>query len=276
MKALGAVAAVGLAVIAFARCASGADVLPPQATKDATDPIRDRNGVILVHPHISDFDGAEFTVEHDGGIARVPYALMPEAYRRFFMPDPERAREEAEKKKKMVEDAQRQAILEVQRGMLERQLRAKAEVKRGEPSTAVRQGPTYDLPTAYTSREANDPAKPMRFEVSIQQNVLTDLFPLGGPQMTLELVAVDDDSVAVRRTRRERPHVVPVRHGREAEGQNLTWLYSDKHGSSVYWLDTLRRPPDGGIFVIEYAPHSPLRPGSPVRDQIPQAPPKQP
>ncbi len=136
----------------------------------------------------------------------------------------------------------------------------------------MRVGPTYDLPTAYTTREANDPTKPMRFEVTIKQGVLTELFPLGGPLMSLELVAVDDNAVAVRRSRRERAQTVQVRHGREAEGQNLTWLYSDKHGTSIYWLDTLRRPPDSGIFVVEYAPHSPLRPGSPVREQMPQVP----
>jgi hypothetical protein len=275
MKAHVLVAAMGLALSIFTLPALGADILPPQATKDADDPIRDRSGAILLHPHISDFDGAEFTVEHDGGIARVPYDAMPLAYRRFFMPDPERAKEEADRRKKLVDDAQRQAILEVQRGLLERQMRAKAEAKRSEVSSGIRYGPTYDLPTAYTSREANDPAKPMRFEITIKQGVLTELFPLGGPLMSLELVAVDEDAVAVRRSRHERTQSVQVRHGREAEGQNLTWLYSDKSGTSIYWLDTLRRPPESGIFVIEYSPQSPLRPGSPVREQMPQAP-KQP
>ncbi len=130
MKALVAVAAVGLALSFVGQAARGADILPPQATKDTDEPIRDKSGTILLHPHISDFDGADFTVEHDGGIARVPYAAMPLAYRRFFMPDPERAKEAEDKRKKLVEDAQRQAILEVQRGILERQLRAKAEAKR--------------------------------------------------------------------------------------------------------------------------------------------------
>jgi hypothetical protein len=275
MKALIRVAAIGLALSILEWPARGADILPPQATKNADEPIRDRTGAILVHPHISDFDGADFTVEHDGGIARVPYDRMPLGYRRFFMPDPERAKEEAERRRKMVEDAQRQAILEVQRGLLERQMRAGVEAKRTQQSSAIHQGPTYDLPNAYTSREVNDPAKPMRFEIIIKQGVLTELFPLGGPIMTIELVAVDEDAVIVRRSRRERSQLVAIRHGREGEGQNLTWLYSDKNGTSVYWLDTLRRPADGGIFVIEYASQSPLRPGSPVREQLPQIP-KQP
>ena len=129
------IAAGSLSLSAFVLPVGGADILPPQAAKDATDPIRDRNGTILLHPHISDFDGADFTVEHDGGIARVPYASMPLAYRRFFMPDPERAREAAERQRKLVEDAQRQAVLEVQRGILERQLRAKADAKRADPTS---------------------------------------------------------------------------------------------------------------------------------------------
>lgn len=233
-------------------------------------PIRDRTGAVLVNPHITDFDGADFTVEHAGGIARLPYDRMPLAYRRFFLPDPEHAKEEAERRRKLVEDAQRQAILEVQRGVLERQMRASMDAKKAQAVTAFKQGPTYEIPSAYTSREINDPAKPMRFEVTIQKGVVTDLFPLGGPIMSIELVAVDDDAVAVRRSRRERVLTVSVRHGREDGGQNLTWLYSDQHGSSVYWLDSLRKPSDGGILVIEYAANAPLRPGSPVRDQLPQ------
>ncbi len=272
MKALVLVAAMGLALSFPGHRASGEDSVPPAATKDLEDAIRDRNGTILLHPHIYEFDGADFMVEHDGGIARVPYTSMPLAYRRFFMPDPERAREEAERRKKIVDDAQRQAILEVQRGILERQMRAKAEARRADAVPGIRYGPTYDLPTAYTTREVNDPAKAMRFEVTLSRNVLTELFPLGGPIMSLELVAVDEDAVMVRRSRQERVKTVPVRHGREAEGQNLTWLYSDQQGTSIYWVDTLRRPVDGGIFVIEYAPQSPLRPGSPVRDNLPQVP----
>jgi hypothetical protein len=269
MKTLVLAAALGLLLPLAGLFAQGADAPPPPATKDAEEPIRDRNGIILLHPHISDFDGADFTVEHDSGIARVPYAAMPLAYRRFFMPDPDRAKEEAERRKKLVDDAQRQAILEVQRGILERQLRAKAEAKRSDSPPGIRYGPTYEVPTAYTSREVNDPTKAMRFEVTLKQGELTELFPLGGPLMSLELVSVDDDVVRVRRSRKEQTQTVRVRHGREAEGQNLTWLFSDKHGTSIYWADTLRRPPEGGIFVIEYAPQSPLRPGSPVRDQLP-------
>jgi hypothetical protein len=275
MKALVPVA-IGLAGCFMACPARGADILPPQAAKNLEEPIRDRSGAILLHPHITDFDGGEFTVEHDGGIARISYADMPLAYRRYFMPDPERAKEEADRRKKLVEDAQRQAILEVQRGILERQMRASADAKRAQQHpAALRQGPTYELPTAYTSREANDPAKPMRFEITVTQGVLTELFPLGGPVMSIELVGVDDDAIAVRRSRRERPQTVAVRHGRESDGQNLTWLYSDKAGASIYWADTLRRPADGGILVIEYAPQAPMRPGSPVRDQIPQVPKQQ-
>ncbi len=236
------------------------------------DVIRDRSGAVLVNPRIYDFDGADFIVEHHGGIARIPYDQMPLAYRKFFLPDPERAKEESERRRKMVDDAQRQAILEVQRGVLERQLRANLEAKRAQPSSAVRQGPTHEPPSAYTSRELNDPAKPIRFEVSLRQGVLTELFPLGGPLMSLELVAVDDDAIAVRRSRQERKLVVKIQHGREDSGQNLTPLYSDKYGCSVYWYDTLRKPADGGIFVIEYAPQAPLRPGSPLREQLPQVP----
>ena len=44
-------------------------------------PIRDRTGIVLVHSHITDFDGADSTVEHAGGIARIPYDSVPLAYR---------------------------------------------------------------------------------------------------------------------------------------------------------------------------------------------------
>lgn len=277
MKASISVLALALALTLAAAegRAQRPDLRADRPAKETAEPIRDRTGAVLDNPRITDFDGADFTVEHHGGIARIPYDQMPLAYRKFFLPDPEHGKEEAERRKKMVEDAQRQAILEVQRGVLERQMRASLEAKRAQQTNAVRPGPNYDLPTAYTSRETNDPTKPMRFEVSLHQGVVTDLFPLGGPLMSLELVAVDDDVIAVRRSRHERSLVAKIQHGREESGQNLTWLYSDKNGCSVYWLDTLRKPADSGIFIIEYAPQSPLRPGSPLRQQLPQIP-KQP
>lgn len=149
------------------------------------EPVRDRTGTVLANPHITDFDGADFTVEHNGGIAWIPYEQMPLAYWKFFLPDPERAQEETERRRKMVEDAQRQAILEVQRGMLERQMRANIDAKKAQQLPVLKQGPTSDPPSAYTSREINDPAKPMRFEISLPSGVVTDLFPLGGPLMSL-------------------------------------------------------------------------------------------
>lgn len=275
MKVFVLFAAAGLAIGSAGLRAQNPDLPAERPGKNGMVPIRDRTGAVLENPRITDFDGADFTVEHNGGIARVPYERMPLAYQRFFMPDPERAKEESERRRKLVEDAQRQAILEVQRGVLERQMRASMDAKKSSAGSAIRPGPTYDPPSSYTSREVNDPAKPMRFEVAIKQGVVTDLFPLGGPIMSLELVAVDDDAIAVRRSRHERSLTVTVRHGREDAGQNLTFLYSDQHGSSVYWLDSLRKPSDGGLLVIEYAPQAPLRPGSPVRDRLPQIP-KQP
>lgn len=263
---------LALSLAATEMRAQAPDLRADRPAAETAGPIHDRTGAILANPRITDFDGANFTVEHYGGIARIPFDQMPQAYRKFFLPDPERAKEEADRRRKMVEDAQRQAILEVQRGLLERQMRANLEAKRAQPTTAIRQGPTNDPPTAYTSREINDPTKPMRFEVSLPQGVVTELFPLGGPLMSLELVAVDDEAVAVRQSRRDRKLVVKVQRGRENSGQNLTWLYSDKYGCSVYWVDTLRKPTDGGIFVFEYAPQSPLRPGSPVREQLVQTP----
>ena len=43
--------------------------------------IRSPNGNVLTGARVTGFDGQTFTVEHDGGIARMPFAQLPEARR---------------------------------------------------------------------------------------------------------------------------------------------------------------------------------------------------
>lgn len=52
------------------------------------------DGRTLTHPSISRFDGQSFSVEHDGGIAKVPWEQMPEPARAGYTFDPDRARDE--------------------------------------------------------------------------------------------------------------------------------------------------------------------------------------
>lgn len=229
------------------------------------EPIRNRAGDILEQTRILKFDGAEFSVEHLGGIARVPYGIMPEFYRRKYFFDPERAEEAEIARREMVELAQRKALLEVQRGILERRMRY--EMENGRAKSSVPSAPPSGVAgasasTRFTSRELNDPTLPMRFEVAVRQNEAANLQDLGGPPFQLQLLIIGDTHVLFRTsTANMRATKVAIAHGMESSGQNLAPIFQNS-GCTVYWVDTLRRPADGGILLVEYAVGSPLRPGS--------------
>ena len=55
------------------------------------------DGRALAHPILGRYDGQVFSIEHDGGIAKVPWEMMPEPYRAGYSFDPDRARDERRK-----------------------------------------------------------------------------------------------------------------------------------------------------------------------------------
>ncbi len=227
--------ALGLEPSAFAEeAATGLTApAPPSA------PIRSRSGDILTHPRIVSFNGAEFVVEHDGGVARVPYEVMPPAVQRRYLRDPERAKEEAEelKRKQMTNEAQRKAIEDLQKVILLRKLQAAAQ-RGGAPA------PTDPAaPGAKTERT--------RFEITLRKGEATDLEPLGGPPVILQFLNNTDTTVIYRKPPETKAFGVAIsRGGLESAGGNLTPILKQS-GITIYWVETLRRPTDCGIFLIE-------------------------
>jgi hypothetical protein len=62
-------------------------------------------GRILRHVRIAKFDGVEFNIEHETGIAHVAWEKMPVSYQARFPFDPERAETERKKKEEEIEQA---------------------------------------------------------------------------------------------------------------------------------------------------------------------------
>lgn len=90
---------------AFALLISG--LLAVNATGEI--PIQNADGAVLQNPRIERFDGEIFYISHDGGLAKIPWAKMPESYRQKYSFDPKHA---AEVKSQIAKSAQDHAIAE--------------------------------------------------------------------------------------------------------------------------------------------------------------------
>ncbi len=74
-------------VLLLALCLGIVPTLVAQAP-DARPAVRNLAGEVLRNPSIIAFDGAAFDVAHEGGVAKVPWERMPEAWRRGYAYDP--------------------------------------------------------------------------------------------------------------------------------------------------------------------------------------------
>lgn len=121
---------------------------------------------------------------------------------------------------------------------------------------------TTVAPTAPTSTPTPPPSLPKVFQREFTLPVgrkPTHLAGVGGPDDHLAFLGADRFAVHVLLgTGRERRDV-PLRRGPEGSGANLTPVFSDGYGCTVYYVDTVRKPAAGGVFLAEYQPGAPGR-----------------
>ncbi len=207
--------------------ASGLGVTKLGAQVDVT--IYNRFGEPLRHPRIVRFDGETFQVEHDGGIAAMPWAKMPPAFRLGYRHQPEVAAET-----RRLAEARRRAV--------------EAETARASKELSLRK--------EAARRAAKPKATPLIVERSIRRNDLYILPTIGGPAGELRILRVTQTEITFGRHRFDSQTV----EKKLGFGNPRTLLFSDGRGCDVYYVDRYN-PVRYEVFVqFEYAEDATSRP----------------
>lgn len=234
---------LGLALLAGPVARAG-DLAAPAP---AMEPIRDKDGVVLRNPKILSFNGVDFQVEHDGGVAKIPHSRMPAAIQRKYFPDTEKAMVEEAMRKEAVARAQEQAMLELQRSLAERALRNRVDQARPDANGRTRVTP-------FGRSQAQGGAEIQRAEMTVQKGVTTDVrLPSGTVVMQFLLVEASDDRVLYRTNGDSGLRTFTPSTGMEGSGKNLTTLAQGEN-FRISWVNTLRRMSDTGVLLVEYQP----------------------
>lgn len=190
--------------------------------------IVNRFGEPLQHARIIKFDGEIFHVEHEGGVAAIPWQIMPEALRVGYTYDSERAAGERDRNEERARDANDAA----------------AESDMAE--------------AAATTPEPTPEATPIIVERDIRIGELIYLSTIGGPSAMLRIRRISQTEITFSRDK----------YGSETVERKLgfneprTFLFSDGGGCSVYWVERVdvNRDRYSTTIQFEYAPGSRSRP----------------
>ncbi len=194
----------------------------PRATPAPVEAVvRNRDGEVLRNARILRFDGEIFQIEHDGGIASIAWAKMPESIRRAYPRDPTRA-------------------AEARRRVEERQ-RAAAARPRPVPTAAPRVLPAEAKP-------APAPGKRV-VEAQLHIRDLYILPTIGGPPGELRIVGVSQGEITFSRSK----FGLESRELKLAFGEPRTLLFSVAD-CDVYHVQKFHRERYYETVQFEYAP----------------------
>lgn len=196
---------------------AGQDAEPPRG--ESAPVIRDYRNRPLKNPRVVRFDGLQFDVEHDGGVAKVPWQRMPEDVRARFPLDPARAAE----------------------------LRAQLEERRLAAATAPQPTPTPTPLPAAVSVPASAPTVVRR---ELRLGELYILSTIGGPAGDLKITNVTQTEVGFSRYK----FGSEARELKLGFGEPRTLLFSDGRGCDVYFVNVRDRPRYHAVVEFEYAP----------------------
>lgn len=190
--------------------------------------IVNRFGEPLQNARVIKFDGETFHVEHDGGVAAVPWAKMPELLRLGYTYDSTRAAVERERNEERAREAMDSAF---------------------EAATAAEAAATPETTPA--------PA-PLIVERDIRIGDLYYLSTIGGPPAMLRIRRISQTEITFSRDK----------FGSETVERKLgfneprTLLFSDGKGCDVYWVERVDSDRDRYSTTIqfEYAPGARSRP----------------
>jgi hypothetical protein len=209
---------------------SAASLLAAPVLVAEQPPIFNSVGEQLENPKIKSFDGTTFEVIHSGGVSRIPWDKMPEAYRVDYHYDFEKgAREQARRLQQTTRDMQQTQRRE--NNIIKDQLAAQG--KPGSPATQV-------------GRAAGNEGV-RRLERTIPMLTPTHLNQLGGPNVVMAIQQINPLEIQYR-LRRGNWRTVPLNAG---SGDQLTLLFEDGSGCKTYFLDRLSRNQNDAILVFE-------------------------
>ena len=185
-------------------------------------------GEPLQNARIIKFDGETFHVEHDGGVAAIAWAQMPEAHRSRYTYDAKRASIERERN--------------------EERARTSAETAAEDIAAAE----------AAETPEPTPKPTPIIVERDIRIGDLYYLSTIGGPNAMLRIRRISQTEITFSRDK----------FGSETVERKLgfneprTLLFSDGQGCDVYWVERVDPDRDRYSTTIqfEYAPNARSRP----------------
>lgn len=215
--------ALGLSLAALV--AHAADPTPAPAV------IKNSAGERLENPQILSFDGESFQVAHDGGVAAVAWASMPEALRKGYQYDPAKA-------------GRSRQIREIRRQAADEEARADGD---GQEFAEVEPPP-----------EATPAPTPLVIERDIRINDRIYMQTIGGPPGILQIRRISQTEITFARDRYESQTV----ERKLGFNEPRTLLFSDGRGCDVYWVERIDPNRDRWSTTIqfEYAPNAASRP----------------
>lgn len=219
-------ASLFLLAILFALTAAGGQA-PTPAPVAASTVLSNSYGEPLGHPRILSFDGETFQVEHDGGVAAVPWGKMPEPMRKGYTLDPvyaERARTLREVRRQAAEDE------------------------------ALADGDSQE----FLAPEPTPAPAPVIVESDVRIGDRYILSTIGGPAGTLQIRRISQTEITFSRN----PYDSTTVERKLGFNEPRTLLFSDGRGCDVYWVE--RSDPNRDRYSttiqFEYAPNAPGRP----------------
>jgi hypothetical protein len=200
---------------------------PPPAPAVVTNSAGEK----LAHPQIIAFDGESFQVAHDGGVAAVPWASMPEVMRQGYQYDPAKA------------------------GRLRQVREIRRQVAADE---AQADGDGQEFAEVEATPEATSDPTPIVIERDIRLNDRIIMSTIGGPAGTLQIRRISQTEITFARDRYESQTV----ERKLGFNEPRTLLFSDGRGCDVYWVERIDPNRDRWSTTIqfEYAPNAASRP----------------
>lgn len=209
---------VALAILVLARLIAQEPEPPLALSNAAGEPLR--------NARIVRFDGLKFEVEHDGGVASIPWGRMPEEIRRRFPFDPNRA------------------------------LTPRPDGPILPPAVLPTPSAVTPSPTAAPSPTPAARAERLVFRRELRKGDLYILSTIGGPAGDLKITNVTQTEVSFSRYR----FGSETRELQLGFGEPRTLLFSDGRGCDVYFVNVRNPPRYFAVVEFDYAPDAASRP----------------
>ena len=218
-------------------------IVQPLPAQTSPTIMRGSNGQPLTNAKVLSFDGLEFQVEHDGGIARVHWDRMPVALRGSNQLNLEMAAAGG----KAAADKRAEDNWSATRVRLSTQVMSRMGIEPNQPA----QNNTSQLPPPVPPVDSA-----LRQEVTVPMMSRSHLVRLGGPNVFLTVQSADALEIKFRL---EGGNFQSVKK-KTGFGDQLTLLHDDHLGCKTYFVERTNRDPNDAILLFEHQNNSVYRP----------------